>query len=78
MGQYAVTAHCPIAGDDGGAALMGYLSHVGRFVGFIEYIPHPVHPAIAFPVMGPSLLHVVRNVKRASKREQARCRQFGQ
>lgn len=55
------------ASQSGRAGLADYYSNIGRFMAPLSYIPHPQHPAIVYPVMGPSLLHVLRTIKRSSR-----------
>ncbi|KPI90042.1 putative protein kinase [Leptomonas seymouri] len=44
-----------------------YFADQGRFVVPLGYVAHPVHPAIVFPVMGPTLLNVLDAIRQKSK-----------
>lgn len=44
-----------------------YFADQGRFVVPLGYVAHPVHPAIVFPVMGPTLLHVLNSIRQRSR-----------
>ncbi|CAJ1015392.1 putative Protein kinase domain containing protein [Leishmania shawi] len=44
-----------------------YFADQGRFLVPMGYVAHPVHPAIVFPVMGPTLLNVLNTIRQKSK-----------
>lgn len=44
-----------------------YFADQGRFIVPMGYVAHPVHPAIVFPVMGPTLLNVLDAIRQKSK-----------
>ncbi|KPA79643.1 putative protein kinase [Leptomonas pyrrhocoris] len=44
-----------------------YFADQGRFIVPLGYVAHPVHPAIVFPVMGPTLLNVLDAIRQKSK-----------
>ncbi|KAG5502891.1 hypothetical protein JKF63_04662 [Porcisia hertigi] len=44
-----------------------YFADQGRFLVPMGYVAHPVHPAIVFPVMGPTLLKVLNTIRQKSK-----------
>ncbi|KAG5500234.1 hypothetical protein JIQ42_04569 [Leishmania sp. Namibia] len=44
-----------------------YFADQGRFLVPMGYVAHPVHPAIVFPVMGPTLLNVLNTIRKKSK-----------
>lgn len=44
-----------------------YIASLARFVAPISYIPHPMHPALVLPLLGPSTLRVARRVKQQSR-----------
>eukprot|EP00796_Vickermania_ingenoplastis_P009315 gene9315-6554_t len=50
-----------------GGGMAEYTASLARFVAPISYIPHPMHPALVLPLMGPATLRVSRKVKQASR-----------
>lgn len=54
-------------GTSVGGGLAEYTASLARFIAPIAYIPHPMHPALVLPLLGPSTLRVSRKVKQASR-----------
>lgn len=54
-------------GGGTGGGMAEYIASLARFVAPISYIPHPLHPALVLPLLGPSTYLVCRCVKQNSR-----------
>lgn len=54
-------------GGGSGAGMGEYVASLARFAAPISYIPHPSHPALVLPLLGPSTFAVCRRMKQASR-----------
>lgn len=60
----------PTMNTNGGVSAGGmaeYVASLARFVAPISYIPHPLHPALVLPLLGPSTFAVCRQIKMSSR-----------